>query len=338
MKKILIWNIIADALLSACCAVACACAVPSAYGAPYILPAILLVEVPFAFLVSFVLHRAHKPYRAAIWLAAAVLAYLVIAADGIFIGAKLAWYNAADVLSLDFSFIPAPAAPPETQLDPDVYITAFLVFVAALITVISTLLLVKCRSKIPSLLLPLPFYIPALIYIDSAPALYTAAMLVIYWGGVLFGQNRKKRARERAGVGKAIFILLLAAVALLITYVSPEGKFTPIPFSERRGLFDTVGSVRDNLRSHRLENPTEVDLVSEGERRNDLDTAFSFSCSREGALYLRSHSYGLYSMNKWAAAKEYPPCSLRIYAGLRHFRRRILHPRQRQDRLRMELS
>lgn len=305
-KRTSLIEILADGALIACGVLAAVCVVPTAFDAPFLLKNLILIALPMALLISAGLHLSDRGWLLpAVLFAGAAAVYGFARRAEIARGANLLWYSAARLLSLDFSFLPTPAEP-EAVLIPEVFVTEFLVFAAALLTLLIGILVIKSRSPIPAVIAPVPPFILGFIYTDCSPALFTVALLVIYWGGVLFGQDRKKRARERAGVGKAIFILLLAAVALLITYVSPEGKFTPIPFSERRGLFDTVGSVRDNLRSHRLENPTEVNLVSEGERRNDLDTAFSFSCSREGALYLRSHSYGLYSMNKWAAAKEYP--------------------------------
>ena len=304
IKRTLVFSFISDALLTACCALAMVCAVPSAYGAPYILPALLICELPVALLLSRIFHKTEKPLRAAAVSMLVVLFCSWLILKPVVLGARLVWYQAAELLSYDFSFIKTPVMP-EISLDPDAYVTLFLIASEAAVSVIAALLLIRCRSRIPSLLLPVPAFVPALIYIDSAPALYVIALLLVYWGGVLFGGDTAKGEAPRPGLVKTAFVALLAGLALLVPLLSPEQRFEPIPFSARRGIFDAVGSVRDNMLSRRTGYQKEYDLMKEGIRDLDEEKAFAVCSSQEGTLALRTHSYGLYAEGEWLSSREY---------------------------------
>ena len=78
-----------------------------------------------------------------------------------------------------------------------------------------------------------------------------------------------------------------------------------IPFSERRALIDTFGSISDTLLSRGTSSPIEYNLTGEGERSGDQSEAFSVNCSEPGVYLLRTHSYGRYDGTIWHAAQDY---------------------------------
>ena len=90
-----------------------------------------------------------------------------------------------------------------------------------------------------------------------------------------------------------------------MTVISPQSRYKPIPFSERRAFLDTFGSLGDTLLSRGTNNPVEYNLTGEGERSEDESEAFSVNCSEPGVYLLRTHSYGRYSDNIWHIAQDY---------------------------------
>lgn len=304
MKKAPLLNIITDAILTFCCAIAVTCAIPTAYNAPFELRLLILVEFPFALLVCAALHKFRKAWPPVLVFSAITALYGLIAREAIINGAKLVRYSALSLLSLDFSFLPTPEIP-EGVLYPSDSVTAFLIFAAAVVTIITAVLLIKCKTPVPALLLPIPALIPAFIYTDSAPALYTVALLLIYWGGVLFRREGTKDKAKVPGLARAVFLLVLAGLALLIPLLSPQDRYDPIPFSERRGIMDLFGSLRDRMLSRNILIPYQYDLASEGDRTSEEQKAFSFCSSEPGVYALRTHSYGIYNGYVWRAAQDY---------------------------------
>lgn len=349
-KKLSVFDIIADALLCFCCAVASACVIPSAYAAPFEPDVVVVIALFASFALCISLHASKKALPVCAAYSSVLLIYALARFRALVTGARLVWYYSVSLLSLDFSFLPTQQSVP-AEANFSAYITEFSAFSAAVIIIIAALLLIKCRSKIPSLLLPVPAFIPAFIYIDSAPALYTVALLLVYWGGVLFGRVTKLPAKKRRadaapdaaaetdaapdaaaetdaetdafrqaelsrahGVGRAVFLLLLTVLAVLLPLLSPQESFDPVPFSKRRGILDAVGSMRDSMFSSDTVNPKEYGLEAEGYRNEDSGKAFSICSSVPGSPLLRTHSYGRYDGKTWRAAKEY---NVRWYSMLR---------------------
>ena len=298
-------NIIADTVITVFGVLATVCIIPTAYETPFHLLTLVLVEVPLAFLVCEALHKAIKRWwiPCVIVLAAALTLFL-IREESMVGGAKLLWYSAASLLFLDFSFLPTPV-PPEDVIYPAASVTEFMVVMAAVLTVITAVLLIKCKSPIPSLILPVPAFVLGFIYTDCPPALFTVVLLLLYWCGVIFGRELFKKEEPSLGLGKLIFMALLALLVILIPLISPQSSFRPIPFSERRGFLDTVGTMRDRLLAQNTSNPKEYDLSIEGDREVDHTKAFSINSSVAGAFLLRTHSYGKYSGSMWKSSQEF---------------------------------
>lgn len=304
-KRASFLKIIADAAIIACCALAVCCAVPTAFETTFYLRTLLIAVIPMALLLSAGIHLTRKAWPVPCVLFAIGAGVLgAIERAIIATGAKLTWYSAARLLYLDFSFLPTPTEP-EGVLYPAACVTEFLIFTAAVTALAAAILLIKCKSPVPSLLLPVPAMVLGFIYTDCSPALYSIILLLIYWFGVIFGREIFKAGAKRAGLTKFVFLLLLAGLALLIPRISPEERFSPIPFSERRGILEVFGDARDRLLSKRETSPKEYDLTSEGNREENGEKLFSVSSSVPGSYLLRTHSYGKYSGGIWKAAPEY---------------------------------
>lgn len=305
-KRIPFLKVLSETALISCGVLAAITVIPTAYGTPFNLLALVITEVILAFLLAFGINGVKRSWLIpCVIFAAGVLLFYLMAKETIAKGAEIAWYSPVRLLSLDFSFLPTPEAPPDVAF-PASFVTEFLAFVASVLTLVIGILVTRCSSPIPALAVPLPAFIVGFIYTDCQPALYSAALLLIYWAGVLFGRELIKNEKPRNELGRAAFLVLLACLALLIPVISPRKQFNPIPFAERRGFLDTFGSVRDRLRSNRLRNPKEYELSKEGSREEDETKAFAVNCSRPGDYCLRTHSYGLYAGNLWKAVGDYP--------------------------------
>jgi hypothetical protein len=299
-----LYSIVSEAALAACCALAASLVVPTAYGAPFLLKTLIIFASVSALALSAAVRLSGRlwPLPCALF-AGAVFAFAYIARERIAEGFKLLWYQAGSLLSLSFSALPTPEAPaPASSLE--IPVTYFLILTAAVFVLIAVILLAKCRPVTPKLILPVPPFVLGFVYYDCRPAVYVIALLVIYWAGVIFGRERKRAGSKKAEPARLIFIALLALFALMIPKMIPESRFEPIPFEERRSFIDAIGSLRERLTTRRTGLPKVYDLSGEGERPDDSTKAFSINAGRLGPIYLRLHSYGLYSGSSWAAAEE----------------------------------
>ena len=300
-------RIIAETMLISCGVLACVSAIPTSFDVAFDLASVIAGTVVSAFIVTLALNRAKKRW----WIPCIVFAgltalFFFVGRESITNGAKLVWFSADRLLSLTFSFLPTPVDPGEITF-PGYCVTEFLIFGATIFALLIGVLLKKCASPIPAIVVPIPIFIVSFIYTDCPPAVFAIAALVIYWAGVLFGREllKNKTEEKRAGFSRLVFVLALAALAALVTVISPQSKYKPIPFSERRAFLDTFGSLTDTLLSRGTGSPTEYNLNGEGERSEDENEAFSVNCSEPGVYLLRTHSYGRYDGNIWHAAQDY---------------------------------
>ena len=306
MRKLPWAAVLADAGFTACCVIACVNAMPTAFDVPYKFNLLLLASVLFALILCPLIHRAKKAWPVPCLAFAFLTAlYGVLMRRAVVSGAKLLWYSAAWLLALDYSFVPSPSIP-EAAVSPAGDVTAFLVLAAAVLTLVTAVLIIKPKTPIPALLVPFPAFALCFIYTDCRPAVFTVALLVIYLTGTLFGRELIRRNVRTAGPGRLFFLLMLGGCAIILFFVTPENKYEPIPFSERKDLWDALGSVRDEFFLRQNNNPKEVELSANGDRDYSEDKVFSVNCSRTGAYLLRTHSYGRYTGDKWASAEEYP--------------------------------
>lgn len=296
---------IADAALTACCVTACVNGMPTAYEVPYAAPVTILASVAFALLLVPLIHAAKKAWLLPCAGFAALTAIYGFFAHGpIANGAKLLWYAGARLWSLDFSLLPTPEDPGLLAF-PESDVTAFLVFSAAVLTLITALLLIKPKLPVFALLVPMPAMALCFIYTDCRPAVFTVVLAALYCAGVLFGYEIKKRDVRSAGTGRLLFLVLLGAAAAILLIVSPQSKYEPIPFAQRRSFIETFGPLRDSIFSRQFSNPREYDLQAEGDRQIEDEKAFSVNCSSTGVFLLRTHSYGRYTGTMWRSAPEY---------------------------------
>lgn len=305
MRKLPWTAIIADSLLTACCVLACVNAMPSAYDVAYVVDWTILAAIVCSFLLCPLIYLTKKLWPLPCLAFASLTALFgFLMRRTITDGARLLWYSAARLLSLDFSFIPTPEQPAAIA-DPIYAVSFFLVFAAAVFALVTAILVIKLKSPIPALLVPLPAFAVCFIYTDCRPAVFTVALLVIYIAGILFGREIRKKDFRAAGHGRLIFLGLLAVGALIVSVMPTQKKYDPIPYSQRRDVWDIFGTMSDGFFMRQGVNPKEVDLTASGNRYYNGEKAFSVYCSHKGSYLLRTHSYGLYSGNRWESAKDY---------------------------------
>lgn len=300
-------RIIAETMLISCGVLACVSAIPTSFDVAFDLASVIAGTVVSAFIVTLALNRAKKRW----WIPCIVFAgltalFFFVGKESITNGAKLVWFYSTKLLSLTFSFLPTPADPGEIAF-PGYCVTEFLIFEATILALLIGVLLIGCGSPVPAIIVPIPAFVVSFIYTDCPPAVFAVAFLVIYWAGLLFGREllKNKTEEKRAGRSRLLFVLALAGLAALVTVISPQSRYKPIPFSERRAFLDTFGSLGDTLLSRGTNNPVEYNLTGEGERSEDENEAFSVNCSEPGVYLLRTHSYGRYSDNIWRTSQDY---------------------------------
>ena len=196
MKNKIPFDIIADSALVFCCAIATVCVIPSAYSVPYSLGILILWALPTAFAICAALRKCETTWKVCLVSLGMTLVYGFLWRIRILYAVRLVRYSVFRLLALDFSFMPIPSMPEEIG-DPALCVTKLLIFSAALVSLVSALLLIKCRSRVPAFLVPIPAFIPALIYTDCAPAIYIFAFLLIYWGGLLFGRFKNRKDENK---------------------------------------------------------------------------------------------------------------------------------------------
>lgn len=305
MKRLPWLEITADAAITACCVIACVNALPTTYGADHITDLTVIASFLFSALLCVLIHRFKKAWPLpCLGFALLIALYGVLARRAVSSGANIVWYSAARLWSLDFSFVPTPAVPEAVEY-PSGDVDSFLLLASAVFSLITSVLVIKPRSPIPALLVPIPAFAGCFVYTDCRPAVFTVALAAVYIVSVLFACELKKRDERLSGRARLLFLPALACCVLLITIISPQKRYDPIPFSERQSFFDVLGPWTDELFSRGNNNPTDVDLTMDGDREVDESKAFSVNCTRRGTYLLRTHSYGRYAGGMWKAAPLY---------------------------------
>ena len=203
----------------------------------------------------------------------------------------------------DLDALSAAAVPIE---DPRVFVTLFLMAVAAVIGLMLAFSLIRSKMVLLPLLIPLPMLLVSLIYTNRQPAFWTIMLLSVFFGYTLLG-NGLRRGDDRT---RGWLIAILAPALLLLTIVImeafPQKSYTPIAPEVRNEIFsERFGLITDKAMSwFGIKNPRSIDLSDEGERKEDDSELFTVY-ARNGTFLLRTHSYGQYGNNKWRAADRY---------------------------------
>lgn len=297
--------IIADAVLIFCGAMAAVGAAPTAYEVPFDLRELMPPIAGVCILISLWFGKKRRGFIFGIILGvvsvAAVLAKFKSIVNGarIVIGQIIASLTATKTFQLSEEELSLIA-------DPSAEATWFLTAAAAVLALILALVLIKGRKLTPSLLIPIPFFLIALVYTNQRPATWCGVLLMLYIGGVLAGFGLRKAKAPSAGIFLAILLPLLLIMSLAIIKLSPESEYQPIPYEQRRDIIGKrFGNLRDKFLWASSHNPDETDLKTLGDRKETDDRLFFVSSSRAGTYLLRNHSYGRYSDGTWLAADEY---------------------------------
>ena len=297
--------LITDAVLIFCGTLAAVCAMPTAYRVSFYAKYLIIAVIPMALLLAAWLGRKGVGMGFGAVFFAGTLITAFVERKLIAAGARLVFSTLAENIGNSKSF---EITPEELSLipDPAAAATWFLAAAAALIALVIAVLLVKGRWLLPSILVPLPFVVAAFIYTNMYPKLWVIMMLMIYVGGVLVGSGLRKAKASSCGLFLAILLPILLILGLVIIKVSPESKYEPIPYEQRREILgNRLGRLRDGILWLSSHNPDECDLKNVGDKADSDDRLLYVSCSVPGTYLLRSHSYGRYSENEWLAAPEY---------------------------------
>ena len=307
-------NIPIDALIIALGTLASVVLVATSYGAKFDLLVVASAAGLFSLLLSFILHRINRPFLPILLIFIAVAVYTYLDRTAVKSGAKLLYYAIMRPPSLILPFLPVPSEPVIPAGLESAYTTAFLSVEAALFSVVIALVVIKGNSPLPAILAVLPSILLSMVYTDCSPALYALILLMLYIGSVLFGSGIRRDSAARAR-SKLVFAALLLLGALALSVLSPQNKFVPIPFEQRRSMLgERIGLLQDSMLSLFSKNPKQYGLDSISDRSLNNAKAFSVRSSVSGSFLLRTHSYGLYERNAFAASPEYDGSWRSLYA------------------------
>ncbi len=300
---------IADAVPVACGMIASVCAAMTAYQIGFSLVPLILFCVFSALLLSFWMNVPRYGFGFGALFLTCVIMLCAFRMQRIGEGAVTCVYRLLDTMpeSLKKLFDMEALANTAAQIeDPESALTLFLMVVAAVNGVILAFSLIRSKTVLLPLLIPLPMLLASLVYTNLQPAIWTMLLTCVYFGYALLGNGLRKG--ETPGRG-ALFVCLapaLLALGLILLAIFPQKNFDPVPADARRNwLADRISPITDTVMSWvGVRNPKNVDLANTGDREND-DTELFTVYARRGTYLLRTHSYGAYKNSRWRAAQRY---------------------------------
>ena len=300
---------IADAVPVACGMIASVCAAMTAYQIGFSLVPLITFCVFSALLLSFWMNVPRYGFGFGALFLTCVIMLCAFRMQRIGEGAVTCVYRLLDTMpeSLKKLFDMEALANTAAQIeDPESALTLFLMVIAAVNGVILAFSLIRSKTVLLPLLIPLPMLLASLVYTNLQPAIWTMLLTCVYFGYALLGNGLRKG--ETPGRG-ALFVCLapaLLALGLILLAIFPQKNFDPVPADARRNwLADRISPITDTVMSWvGVRNPKNVDLANTGDREND-DTELFTVYARQGTYLLRTHSYGAYKNSRWRAAQRY---------------------------------
>ena len=299
----------ADAVPLACGMIAAVSAVMTAYRIEFSLMPLILFCAFSALLLSFWMNVPKYGFGFGALFLTCVIMLCAFRMTEIGSGAIALAYRVIDnlpaELSARFNTEALLEAAAQVQ-DPKSGITLVLMLISALNGIILSFSLIRSKTVLLPLLIPLPMLLASLAYTNMQPARWTMVLLCVYFGYTLLGNGLRKSETPGRGALSAILVPALLACGLLILAIFPENRFEPISEETRKGFFsDRVSPIADTVMSWFGEkNPREVDLDETDDRKAD-DTQLFTVYAGAGTYLLRTHSYGAYRNNRWQAAGVY---------------------------------
>lgn len=316
-RREIVLNGLADAVPIACGMLAVSCAMPDSFRIGYHLFWLILFCVVSAVLLSFWMTAP----RFGILFGAVYLAGVIAIFAILILNEKLS--RSAVALANDICrILPENTAAAVTgilRFDPDVLareaakaenpragITLILILIAAVHGLFMTGALVRSRTVLLSLMIPLPMFMFSLIDYRQ-PALWIVFSLCIYLGYALLGNGLRKGGsgeKHRFTLLLAPLLLLLAVLIVVSTWSKRDQSF---PQEKRDKLTQWLAAdiVDPMMAIIGTRNAKTVDLDRETERTDDDKKLFYLTADHAGVYHLRTHSYGIYRNNKWENAKPY---------------------------------
>lgn len=315
-RRNVILNGISDAIPLACGMIAVSCAMPGVYSIDFSLIPLVMFCIAAAFLLAFWMDapRFGIGFGAIFLLIVALICVIrmqeiidgtIVFADKLYEGfPKELCEGFREILQFDAERLTAAAA---AVRKPKTAATLILILIAAVNGLLMTGALTRCKTVLLSLMVPLPMLLICMIRSQVQPPVWTAVLLLIYFGYVLLGNGiRKGDAPEKS----AFFLLLapaLLTVGLLLLAIVPPSRFTPVPEEKRKAFFNELfQDIADPFMAMiGSRNPRTVDLDKETAREDDDRKLFDLEVSRSGVYHLRTHSYAAYRNNSWYNADPY---------------------------------
>ncbi len=298
-----------DAVPIACGMIACTCAMMTAYEIGFSRAPLILFCIFSALLLSFWMNVSKYGFGFGALFLSFVIMLCAFRMQRMGDGAVSLIYRLLCELPKGLSGLvdmDALSIAAEKVADPESCISLFLMLVAAFFGFMLAFSLIRSKMVMLPLLIPLPMLLVSLVYTNRPPALWTMALLAVYFGYALLGNGLRKGDFKRHGLFAAILAPLMLALVLLIAALFPQKDYVPLSAERRKAFFSEMfGPIVDEAMSWLgVKNPRSVDLRDEGEREEN-DTELFTVYARRGVYLLRTHSYGAYENNRWKKADTY---------------------------------
>lgn len=300
---------VADAVPVACGMIATVCSMMTAYRIEFSLLPLILFCAFAALLLSFWMNVPRYGFGFGALFLTCVIMVCAFRMRQVGEGAVTFAYRFLDAVPDQFSrlfdlgSLTYAAAQVE---DPKGCLTLFLMLLAAINGVVLAFALIRSKTVLLPLLLPLPMLLAGLAYTNMQPAIWTTVLIAVYFGYALTGNGLRKSEAPGRGALFAILAPALLLFALLVLAVFPQKSFDPITAESRRNYFaDRLSPLTDTAMSWvGMKNPRDIDLMNTGDREDDDKQLFSVYAV-QGTHLLRTHSYGAYRNSRWQAAPKY---------------------------------
>ena len=299
----------ADAVPIACGMIASVCMMLTAYSIAFLLLPLVLFCVFSALLLSFWMNVPRYGFGFGALFLTCVIMLCVFRMQQIGEGAIAFSYQfletMPDALSGLFD-MDALWMAAEPIANPAAGITFFMMLIAGVNGLLLAFSLIKSKTVLLPLLIPVPMFLAALVYTNLPPATWTIVSACVYYGYVLFGNGFRKSEMPGRGAFFTALAPALLAFGLLILAVFPQANYNPVSAEKRKdAIADRFSPITDTVMSwFGVKNPQNVDLMETGDRERN-DTELFSVYANTGTYLLRTHSYGAYHDSHWRASDRY---------------------------------
>ena len=192
------------------------------------------------------------------------------------------------------------------------YMTEILLYAAALLILLWTLLYRRCHTVWIPAFLPLPSFVLCLMIVESTlPDLWALLLVLLYWALLLLTRSAS-RLHARAASAQAACLVLPCTLFLIAMYLwypseTPVGTLVQTGYDRVLNVLSAIETTVSNAAGSVFSGgwfnvSAEGDTISFdnlGPRKYLGRTVMRAKCDTTGVVYLRENAYGTYTPGGW---------------------------------------